>query len=59
VDVANIGEIMKSDRLDSIYKPRILTRSVSEPVMASPWLFLIMVLLFCAEWTVRRLRDLP
>ncbi len=59
VDVENISDIVKTNRLDDIYQPRVLTRSVSEPVMASPWLFLIMVLLFCSEWTLRRMRDLP
>lgn len=59
LDLEAIGEVTRTDRVEGMYEPRILTRTISEPVMASPWVFLIAILLFCSEWTLRRLRDLP
>ena len=59
VDVADIDDVVRTNRLDDVYEPTIVTRSITEPVMAAPWLFLIVILILCTEWTIRRLRDLP
>ncbi|MCA9423551.1 MAG: VWA domain-containing protein [Candidatus Omnitrophica bacterium] len=59
VDLADIDDIVRTNQLDDVYQPHVTTRSITEPVMASPWLFLIVIFLFCLEWTIRRLRDLP
>lgn len=59
VDLKDMAQIPKMDKVEEIHKPRIIVRSVTEPVMSAPWFFLILVVLACLEWTVRRLKDLP
>jgi hypothetical protein len=59
VDLKDMAQIPKIERVEDIYKPRIIIRSVTEPVMSAPWFFLILILLACFEWGLRRLKDLP
>jgi hypothetical protein len=59
VDLGQISELTRMDELNRIYEPTILTRTITEPLMSSPWFLVILVLLLSSEWTVRRIRDMP
>ena len=58
-DVEDIAAVTRAGELDKIYQPTIIRRTITEPLMSAPWIYIILVVLFSLEWTLRRTRDLP
>jgi len=59
VDVKQIGKLTGMDQLDKIYQPRVVKRTVTEPVMSAPWFFIALIFLLGLEWSLRRIKDMP